>query len=182
MTAERWMRAADEDRETAVDVLRGAYAASRLRPEEFYERIDAAYADKTWGDLGKLATDLPVTWTDVGLPSARSHVEDRERPDRAFPAGHPGARLLDLPVGAGDGTGVPSDFGGRAGGCVLVPSSSCRRSRWNASARRYGARAATAAVRTAWPAGSNPAALVYIVIRHGPKPRWEQLRDVQAGF
>ena len=28
MTAERWMRAADEDRETAVDVLRGAYAAS----------------------------------------------------------------------------------------------------------------------------------------------------------
>jgi hypothetical protein len=182
MTAERWMRAADEDRETAVDVLRGAYAASRLRPEEFYERIDAAYADTTWGDLGKLTTDLPVTWTDVGLPSARSHVEDRERPDRAFPAGHPGARLLDLPVGAGDGTGVPSDFGGRAGGCVLVPSSCCRRSRWNASARRYGARAATAAVRTAWPAGSNPAALVYIVIRHGPKPRWEQLRDVQAGF
>ena len=42
MTAERWMRASDEDREAAVEVLRNAYAAGRLRSEEFCERVDAA--------------------------------------------------------------------------------------------------------------------------------------------
>lgn len=69
MTAERWMRASDEDRESAVDVLRDAYAAGLLRSEEFYERVDAVYAATTWGDLDNLTADLPVIWTNAGLPS-----------------------------------------------------------------------------------------------------------------
>lgn len=69
MTAERWIRASDEDREAAMDVLRDAYAAGRLRSEEFYERVDAAYAATTRGDLDNLTADLPVIWTDAGLPS-----------------------------------------------------------------------------------------------------------------
>lgn len=69
MTVERWMRASDEDRENAVDVLRDAYAKCRLRSGEFYERVDAAYAATTWDDLDNLTADLPVIWTDAGLPS-----------------------------------------------------------------------------------------------------------------
>jgi hypothetical protein len=70
MNAEGWMRASDEDRQIVVDVLRQAHAVGRLRPDEFYERMDAAaYAAVTWGDLDGLTADLPVVWTDAGLPS-----------------------------------------------------------------------------------------------------------------
>ena len=44
MTTDRRMRASDQDRENAVESLCGTYAEGRLRPGEFYERIDAAYA------------------------------------------------------------------------------------------------------------------------------------------
>lgn len=69
MTNDRWMRASDQDRENAVDVLRDAYAVGRLRPEEFYQRLDAAYAAMTWGELDNLIADLPPVWTDADLPS-----------------------------------------------------------------------------------------------------------------
>lgn len=79
MTAERWMRASDEDRENFVEVLRDAYAAGRLQPEEFYERADAAYAATTWGDLDNLTADLPAVWTDAGLPSDVVAARGRSR-------------------------------------------------------------------------------------------------------
>ena len=59
MTTDRRMRASDQDRENAVESLCGAYAEGRLRPGEFYERIDAAYAALTWGKLESLTADLP---------------------------------------------------------------------------------------------------------------------------
>jgi hypothetical protein len=62
MTDDRHIRACDQDRETAVEVLRDAYAAGRLRPEEFGQRTDAAYAAVTWGDLDDLTADLPPAW------------------------------------------------------------------------------------------------------------------------
>jgi hypothetical protein len=54
------IRASDVDREAVVSTLREAYTAGRLTLDEFDERMAAAYAGKTWGDLRALTADLPV--------------------------------------------------------------------------------------------------------------------------
>lgn len=69
MTADRRMRASDQDRENAVELLREAYAAGRLTREELDERSDAAYSARTWGELADLTFDLPVA---AGSGSLRS--------------------------------------------------------------------------------------------------------------
>jgi hypothetical protein len=53
------IRASDSDREVVVAALREAYTAGRLTLDEFDERMSAAYASKTWGDLRVLTVDLP---------------------------------------------------------------------------------------------------------------------------
>ncbi|MFC5885994.1 MULTISPECIES: DUF1707 domain-containing protein [Kitasatospora] len=58
--AEAEMRASDADRERVAELLRDAYAEGRLDVEEHAERIEAAYAAKTLGDLVPLTRDLPV--------------------------------------------------------------------------------------------------------------------------
>jgi DUF1707 SHOCT-like domain len=60
MTTDRTMRASDQDRENVVEILRAQYAEGRLTLDEFDERMAAAYAGKTWGDLADLTSDLPV--------------------------------------------------------------------------------------------------------------------------
>jgi DUF1707 SHOCT-like domain len=57
---DRPIRASDQERESVVDVLRDAYTDGRLTLDEFEERTSAAYAAKTWADLGELTTDLPA--------------------------------------------------------------------------------------------------------------------------
>ncbi len=59
MAADDPIRASDSDREIVVSVLREAYTAGRLTLDEFDERMAAAYAGKTWGDLRGLTADLP---------------------------------------------------------------------------------------------------------------------------
>jgi hypothetical protein len=59
MTSDGDMRASDRDRDCAGAALREAYTAGRLDNDEFRERVDAAYAAKTWGDLRDLTADLP---------------------------------------------------------------------------------------------------------------------------
>jgi DUF1707 SHOCT-like domain len=59
MTTDGGIRASDHDRESAVEVLREAYAAGRLDLDEFDQRTTAAYSAKTWGDLRELTSDLP---------------------------------------------------------------------------------------------------------------------------
>src|ERR1700760_2455478 len=54
------MRASDADREQVVDRLRTALQEGRLDLQEFDERMQQAYAAKTYGDLDGLLTDLPV--------------------------------------------------------------------------------------------------------------------------
>ncbi|MFI9270583.1 DUF1707 domain-containing protein [Kitasatospora sp. NPDC052896] len=53
------LRASDADRERIVELLRDAFAEGRLSTEEHAERIDAAYAAKTLGELAPLTRDLP---------------------------------------------------------------------------------------------------------------------------
>ncbi len=57
---DRPIRASDQERESVVDVLRDAFTDGRLTFDEFEERTAAAYAAKTWTDLGELTSDLPA--------------------------------------------------------------------------------------------------------------------------
>jgi len=54
------LRASDADRERTVNLLREHHAEGRLDIEEFHERLNAAYAAKTIGDLDTLLADLPA--------------------------------------------------------------------------------------------------------------------------
>jgi hypothetical protein len=60
MATDDLIRASDVDREAVVTTLREAYTAGRLTLDEFDERMAAAYAGRTWGDLRTLTADLPV--------------------------------------------------------------------------------------------------------------------------
>jgi hypothetical protein len=60
MATDDSIRASDVDREAVVATLREAYTAGRLTLDEFDERMAAAYASKTWGDLRALTKDLPI--------------------------------------------------------------------------------------------------------------------------
>ncbi|MEU6967979.1 DUF1707 domain-containing protein [Kitasatospora aureofaciens] len=58
--ADAEMRVSDADRERIAELLRDAYAEGRLDAEEHAERIEAAYAARTFGDLVPLTRDLPA--------------------------------------------------------------------------------------------------------------------------
>ncbi len=52
------LRASDEDRDRALDVLRAAAGDGRLTAGEFGERMEAALSARTLGDLAALTADL----------------------------------------------------------------------------------------------------------------------------
>jgi hypothetical protein len=54
------MRAADADRQAVADQLRSALEEGRLDLHEYDERVQRAYAAKTYGDLKGLLSDLPA--------------------------------------------------------------------------------------------------------------------------
>lgn len=62
------LRAANADRIRVVERLDRAHAEGRLDLLEFDERLAAAYAARTYGDLESLTSDLPGP--DVAAPSA----------------------------------------------------------------------------------------------------------------
>ncbi|HUY49215.1 MAG TPA: DUF1707 domain-containing protein [Streptosporangiaceae bacterium] len=55
----RHLRVSDADREQAADVLRKAAGDGRITFDELDERLTAAYAAKTYGDLSPITDDLP---------------------------------------------------------------------------------------------------------------------------
>ena len=74
----RSIRIGNAEREQAVTALGDHFAQGRFNPEEFEERMTAAYAARTAHDLDRLFEDLPR--------AARS-VPDRAVPDGPVPAG-----------------------------------------------------------------------------------------------
>ncbi|WP_323145267.1 DUF1707 domain-containing protein [Streptomyces sp. NBC_01565] len=62
------LRASDADRERVVERLRDAVAEGRLDMEEFQERLEAAYASRTYAELEPLTRDLPAPGA-TGLPA-----------------------------------------------------------------------------------------------------------------
>ena len=85
------IRASDLDRDAVVATLRDAYTAGRLTLDEFDERMAAAYASKTWGDLRQLTIDLPTQ------PILGGDVPGRRLPAEGTLPTHP-ARPAPEPV------------------------------------------------------------------------------------
>jgi hypothetical protein len=69
------MRASDAERERVAERLREAMAEGRLDMEEFTQRLDAAYAARTHGELEPLVRDLPASGT-VQSPAAAPSAGD----------------------------------------------------------------------------------------------------------
>jgi len=90
MASDYLIRASDQDRDVVVAALREAYTAGRLNLEEFDERMTAAYASRTWGELRKLTEDLPAQ------PVLGSDVPGRPLPAPILPA-HPQRASGPLP-------------------------------------------------------------------------------------
>lgn len=110
------IRASDIDRDAVVATLRDAYTAGRLTLDEFDERMAAAYASKTWGDLRRLTIDLPVQ------PVLGSDVPGRHLPAEGTLPAHP-SRPAAEPVPAPDPEPPQSLEPRRRGGPIgiLVP-------------------------------------------------------------
>jgi hypothetical protein len=64
-------RASDGEREAVAERLRAAAAEGRLDPDELEERLGAAYAARTVGDLVPLTSDLPAPVAAAGSSPAR---------------------------------------------------------------------------------------------------------------
>jgi hypothetical protein len=80
-------RVGDADRNRTADLLKEAHAAGYLTLEEVDERLGAALAARTRGELDRLVADLPPEWRASQGPA---------RP----PAGPPGRRRPAPPAGA----------------------------------------------------------------------------------
>ena len=92
------LRASDEDRESAVTELRDHGAAGRLDVDELEQRVGAAYAARTHGELAELLGDLPAR------PRARA-VAPRRRPHRHEWGGFLQINLLLVAIWAVSGAG-----------------------------------------------------------------------------
>ena len=90
------LRASDAERESTVAQLREHGAAGRLDVEELEQRVGAAYAARTHGELRALLEDLPAR------PVARS--ASPRRPDREW-AGFLQVNLLLIAIWAVSGAG-----------------------------------------------------------------------------
>jgi uncharacterized membrane protein len=53
------LRASDQDRERASEVLKTGYADGRLSKDEYDEQLSQIYAARTVGDLARLTSQLP---------------------------------------------------------------------------------------------------------------------------
>ena len=83
---DRGERIADADRERAAAVLSQAFRDGVLRVEEFDQRLSAAYAATTVGDLEDVMHDLPRDWADE-LRTAEQSRRRAERHRREWQAG-----------------------------------------------------------------------------------------------
>ena len=104
----RSIRIGTVEREQAVKALGDHFAQGRLEPEEFEERMTAAYAARTADELDRLFDDLPRAGLpphQPGTPSAPPHTPPYPGP---YPGLHPGA----YPVPAAHPHAYPAVHGG----------------------------------------------------------------------
>lgn len=107
MAAGNEMRVSDAEREAAATELREHFASGRLNQDELDERLTAAFAARTRGDLNALFTDLPSSgrdWAGAGTPGGQASGQ-------RGPFGASGAF----------GPGASGESGWRAGGNAWLP-------------------------------------------------------------
>lgn len=75
------MRAADTDRERVAEKLRAAHDEGRLDLAEYDERIQQAWAARTYGELEALTADLPRA-APPAAPATRHEVRQPHRQRR----------------------------------------------------------------------------------------------------
>ncbi len=99
MASDPKIRCSDADRDRTAALLREHLAAGRLTAEEFHERLEAAYAAKTLGELDELMADLPaIDRISSPLPrSALAAPAPPRFPGGARPARKPGRRTARSP-------------------------------------------------------------------------------------
>jgi hypothetical protein len=85
--ADLQLRASDAERDAVATRLREAHAEGRLSVEEFSERLDAALAARTRGDLEALTRDLPAP---AGPARRRPRTGDEAAPARRGSGGPTG--------------------------------------------------------------------------------------------
>jgi len=78
------LRASHADREQVIGLLKVAFVHGRLTKEEFDERMDRAFAARTYAELTRLTDDLPVT---PGPPAAPARGCSRPLADAEVQAG-----------------------------------------------------------------------------------------------
>lgn len=81
------MRVSDADRDQAAEVLREAAGQGRLTLDELDQRLDQAYAAKTYADLEPVTRDLPAIGTAAPAPGAMGGFPD------ARIGGTPGSKI-----------------------------------------------------------------------------------------
>lgn len=81
MAAGNEMRVSDAEREAAAAELQEHFASGRLTQDELDERLAAAFAAKTHGDLNALFTDLPSSggWAGAGAGSGAQEHGNAQR-------------------------------------------------------------------------------------------------------
>jgi Domain of unknown function (DUF1707) len=101
------MRAANADRERVVEQLNTAFAEGRLDVGELDERVAAAYAAKTMGELKPLTVDLPAAGSVARRTSSAppQHVagaevahKDERKESRVAVAGMTGVFVLNVAI------------------------------------------------------------------------------------
>jgi Domain of unknown function (DUF1707)/Domain of unknown function (DUF4190) len=64
------MRACDADRDRVAELLGVAYSEGRLSKDEYDERLEQAFSARTYADLDRIVTDLPVPPVPAVPPAA----------------------------------------------------------------------------------------------------------------
>jgi hypothetical protein len=113
------MRAADDDRQRVADALRAALNEGRLNLHEYDERLQQAYAAKTYGDLDVLLADLPAV-----APRPQQRIAPYSAP-RPASAAAPGGPATAGPAADPDATRrwlvqTWDDYGGAVGITVAI--------------------------------------------------------------
>ncbi len=71
------LRASDADREEVAEDLRDHYRAGRLTTDELDDRVEAAYAARTTGELARVRADLPPLRAPVRLADPERSLRRR---------------------------------------------------------------------------------------------------------
>ena len=92
----RALRLSDLDREQAVSDLKAHATAGRLSIEELSDRVAAAYAAETFGELADLISDLPELSGGGAVAERPARPRQRGRP--RWPGVAPFTEIIEVPL------------------------------------------------------------------------------------